>query len=853
MRIAVATAVACLTTFGLSAAQDVQAAVKKQTTIPAQGLGPALRQLAKERDVQLVYRSEVVGSRQTGGATGELTFEEALRSLLEGTGLTFQYLDEKAITIVPLAKSSALERGDKLTLWERLHLAQLDQADRVQMAQAIDPSGMTQLPGSGAAAANLEEIIVTAQKRSERLQDVPVPVTALSATQLVDNNQLRLQDYYTSVPGFMVAPSSKQASQFLAIRGVTTGNGSPSVGVLIDDVPYGSSTYLGGGQSVPDLDPGDLQQIEVLRGPQGTLYGASSLGGLVKYVTVDPSMDALSGRIQLGASSVHNADDPGYNVRASINIPLSDTFAMRASGFTRLDAGYVDNPARGIEGINDDRTSGGRLSAMWRPSESLSLKLNAMYQKGERDGNGVVDLLPGLGELEQSALLDTSNEREAQSYSAILNADLGAAQLTALSGYNINSFSDTQDITYQFGDFTELFYGVRGTTLPSAGETRKFTQEVRVALPLGERVDWLVGVFYTKEDTDFSVDILAVDEATRQTVDAFVYTTFPSTFREYAAFTNLTFQITDRFDVQVGARYSDIKQHATELDEGEVWNVAFNGRPDPFFASPPDLNADAFTYLITPRFKITPDIMMYARMASGYRAGGVNITAGPGVPSGYDPDQTQNYEIGLKGEFFDRTLSVDASMYYIDWKDIQLNLAAPSQAAYIDNGGSARSQGVELAIQSRPLDGLTIAAWAAWNEAELSENLPENATAVGVKDERLPYNARFSGKLSVEQSFPLTNSLNGFIGAEVSYVGDRFASFMSAGELAVYGGRFELPAYARTDLRTGVEYESWIVNLFVNNLTDRRGILARGIDAGPPYSVSYIQPRTIGLSLVKTF
>ena len=177
-----------------------------------------------------------------------------------------------------------------------------------------------------------------------------------------------------------------------------------------------------------------------------------------------------------------------------------------------------------------------------------------------------------------------------------------------------------------------------------------------------------------------------------------------------------------------------------------------------------------------------------------------------------------------------------------------------SDAGYIGNGGRATSQGIELAIQSTPLNGLTIGGWVAWSSAELAEDLPDNASVVGVDKDRLPYSARLSGKLSVDQRFPLTNGMDGFVGAEVSYVSDRLSSFMRADQLALVGGsRPELSAYARTDVRAGVQYDTWTASLFVNNVTDRRGVLMRGPDAGPVGSINFIQPRTVGLTLVKTF
>src|ERR1700728_291985 len=200
---------------------------------------------------------------------------------------------------------------------------------------------------------SLDEIIVSAQKRDERLQDVPIPVSVIGAAALVQSNQVKITDYYTEVPGLSVAPGPTSTNT-LSIRGISTGaNASgppapaPTVGIVIDDIPFGGTG--GGDPLVPDFDPGDLARIEVLRGPQGTLYGASSLGGLIKFVTVDPSTDAVCGRLEAGANGVHNGAEPGYTFRGSVNIPLSSDLAIRASAFTRQDPGYIHDPVVGVK------------------------------------------------------------------------------------------------------------------------------------------------------------------------------------------------------------------------------------------------------------------------------------------------------------------------------------------------------------------------------------------------------------------------------------------------------------------------------------------------------------------------
>lgn len=691
-------------------------------------------------------------------------------------------------------------------------------------------------------AGDLEVVIVTAQKRNERLQDVPIPVTSVSSENLVQGNQLRVQDFFTSVPGLKVVPSV-QSNQTLSIRGITTGSGNPTVGVTVDDVPYGSSTNSGGGRAVPDIDPGDLARVEVLRGPQGTLYGASSLGGLLKFVMRDPSMDEFSGRLQAGVSSVHRSDDLGYSVRGAMNVPLGDTAALNASAFTRQEAGYVDNVRNGEADVNTINADGGRLSALWRPSEMFSLKFNALIQQIEGEGTASVD--PALGDLKQSRVPGTGEfDRQTQAYSVTLVGTLGGMELTSITGYNRNKFTDSLDAGFVFGSAAQAAFGVNGGELYTQMDVEKTTEEIRLATSLGDRVDLLVGGFYTDEDSDPRFTRWAVNPQTGAIVGRVQFSRAPETFEEYAAFVNLTFHFTDRFDVQVGGRQSQIDETFSQV----VINAA--GVPTVF----PNLkvDADAFTYLVTPRFKVTPDLMVYARLASGYRAGGPNNFPGGVVPAQYDPDKTENYELGLKGEFFDRVLSIDTSVYYIDWKDIQISALSPASTSYLTNGSGAKSQGVELSFDAHIFDGNTISGWVAHGDAELTEAFPAGSTAYGAPGNRLPDSSRWSGSLSVDQEFSFIGDFRAFAGASLRYVGDRLGAFRG-----VAGGaplpRQYFPSYEQVDLRLGIKNDSWTANLFVNNAGDERSALYGGLGALPPTAFTYIQPRTIGLSLVKAF
>jgi len=727
----------------------------------------------------------------------------------------------------------------------------------------------SQSSSSSYSAYELEEVLVTAQKREERLQDVPIPVSVVSATELTENNLVKLTDFYAEVPGLSIAPST-MSTQTLSIRGITTGavgsgppNPAPVVGVTVDDVPFGGSG--GGDQLVPDFDPGDLARIEVLRGPQGTLYGASSLGGLVKFVTVDPSTAGVSGRLEAGTNSVSHGSELGYTFRGSVNLPLGTDFAVRASAFTRQDPGYIDDPVLGIKGINEDWASGGHFVALWRPSDTFSLKLSALYQTIH--GNGTSDVtpnpppffgVPALGDLQQfyiRAVNTYGYDRKAQAYSALLTYKIGIADLTALTGYNYTRVRDSFDLSNALNSFSKTYFGTVGNQILNTIGVSRITQELRLSAPLGQKFEGLLGAFFSQEDDHWKWNYPATDPFSGARLGdwgTFNATYSPITYTEYSAFGDLTYHVTDRIDIQIGARESQFRIVVSPFTVTGLTANVLDGFPtSPYLYPGITIKENAFTYLLTPRFKVSSDFMVYARLASGYRPGGSNAGT-PQVPQQYSSDKTQDYEIGSKIDFLDHTLSVDGSLYYINWKNIQLPLIYPvNGSTYVGNAAGAKSQGVELSMQSRPLSGLTIGAWVAWDDAVLTQTVPGAGHAgeiFGFSGNRLPNTARFSGNLSLNYDFPLMADIKGFVGGEVSYVGDREDAFS-----AVSPQRQDLPAYAKLDLHAGTKYNSWTVNFYVNNVTDKRGLISGGVGNQLPYAFYYIQPRTVGLSATKMF
>jgi iron complex outermembrane recepter protein len=517
-------------------------------------------------------------------------------------------------------------------------------------------------------------------------------------------------------------------------------------------------------------------------------------------------------------------------------------------------------------GVNRDRDSGGRLSALWKPADSFSLKLSALYQHQTGDGVSEVNLpttgypiTNNLGDLQQSYVRGCcSYERTLETYSAIIKAKIGSVDLTSVTGYNVNRYSTGLDSSWSTLGLAQTFYpSATGVVEYTTSETSKFSQELRADIPIGQSVDWMVAAFYTHENTPFYLSLYGADHDTGDLNIApgggpgYLYgVSAPNKYTEYAAFTDLTVHFGERFSVQLGGRESHIDQVSPA---GYFAGPVFGGTV-PFAEA--EGSSNVFTYLFSPQYRFSPDLMLYARIASGYRPGATNsFNADPLIPRASNPDKTQNYEIGVKGDALSHALTFDASVYYINWQDIQIELGDINPGpyygiAYTTNGGRAKSEGVELSVEARPWTGMAITAWAAYSNPVLIDSLPPASQVYGPAGTRLPYGTRWSGSLSLNQTFPITDRVEGFVGGQVSYVGDRTGTFVPFSETAP---RAYYGPYGKTDLHGGVTFDKLTANLYANNVFNRRGLLGGGNGTYPPYAYYYLQPRTVGLSLTLNF
>jgi iron complex outermembrane recepter protein len=786
----------------------------------------------------VMMNTTTVDGQTSSGLHGTLSARKALATLLRGSGLSYT---EKGNSVC-IVRSNTLVRS---TLRDDDMPLPLGRSD----SDSLESDSKESLNSK-----DLQTVVVSAEKREENLHDVPIPLSVISTESLAETNEVRMSEYYMDVPGLSVAPAGG-ATDTLSIRGVTTGNyTAATVGIMIDDIPFGTT----GSQQIPDLDPGDLARIEVLRGPQGTLYGISSMGGLVKFVTKDPPSDHVEGRLEAGTESVDNGSDLGYTLRGSVGGPLAGNWSGRASAFVRRDAGYIDNPLLGIEGINQAYAEGGRLAALWRPDDNFSLRLSALYEDIRSDSPSYVLVGHGLGDLQQNYGRGVGPyNRGTQAYSAIFKAKFGSLDFSSDTGYNVSAIHNVDDGTFFYGGLGPAVFGVpNATTAPLVTYDRgtNFTQEFRLNFPIGRSVDGLVGLFYSHQHSLYVQSLLASDPEAGTVYGLGYYAPITTTLSEYAAFANMTYHPTDNFDIQFGVRRSEIKSSTPDYaTTGPYIPPLYGaGTASPVITPGFSFKNGPLTYLITPRYKISPDVMLYLRLSSGYRSGGSNAGI-PGVPPEYGPDKTKDYEMGVKADFFSHQLSVDTSIYYIDWTDIQVSLQAPNTYTYIGNAGRAKSEGLEMSLSATPMKGLQISTWGTWTEAEVTElpaNLGPGDPLTGSVGQMLPWSSRFSGHVSVTEEFVLTDTLNAYVGGTVSYLGDRRDIFTGLRE------RTDLPAYAKADFRVGLRHNSWTENFYVNNATNRRGAISGGnapLNPNPPHPTYYIQPRTIGLSISRQF
>jgi outer membrane receptor protein involved in Fe transport len=686
----------------------------------------------------------------------------------------------------------------------------------------------------------LEEVIVTASKRAQRNSDIAGTVTALSGTDLEKLGAVDAEGIMKLTPGVQFNRSTTEGS-LISIRGVGTNTNTAQqgftqapTGIYIEDIPFTDPFAF---VSTPDLAPFDLERVEVLRGPQGALYGSSSLGGAIRYILKKPNTARAEGSVLAGFSSTASGGT-GWSGSAMANLPLAGGRAgLRVVLNSREDAGFIDNLGTGKKDSNTVKVSGGRVVFTYAPSQAFDLTAIYLKQQSKQaDGPGIspFDYRNGSGYVKY---YDTLNVRTAfpMAYDSTFdlgtlqaNVNLGGYRLTSLTGLQSKSRTAREDFTRDF--FDPGFIGDKWTSDTTYRSTSK-SEELRLAPVNAGRVNWLIGAFWMQ--ADIKRDQQVYFEPRAALADLRFRRNGKAT--EKALFADVDFKITDKLTADIGARY-----YKTTLG----YNRIVGATPAGTSTTPYSSDDSGTTPKFSLRYSIDDSMSVYALLSRGYRFGGIsNLGGSPrGLP--YKSDSLLNYEAGWRWSP-NQSASLDVSVFRIDWKDVQLSSLYHDPALnrnflVTGNIGAAQSQGIEIAAAWKPAAKFSLNAALAYTDAVTSGGITIGGAPI-ISGTRLPGTAKTQGSLNASTYFNGPANSNGRLSAVIAYTGERFAQIDSD---------VVLKGFSTLDLRASLAWKSFELSAYANNAFDSRGVSAAA-DYFPPLYVEFypIRPRNFGVAM----
>lgn len=734
--------------------------------------------------------------------------------------------------------------------------------------------------------ATTNEIVVTARKRNERLQDAPLSISAFSEADLREGNARDFKDVLRKVPGVSFSGAELGQSRY-SIRGVSTTSPSPTVGIYLDDISLLGATNAFSGAADPVFF--DFSRVEILKGPQGTLYGGSAMGGAIKYVSHAPEPGTTTLDTAAGvATTAHGGIS--YNGEAVLNLPLSDKLTVRTGFLYRSNAGYVDNIANGPvvdartsttappaaltplvrpslstraeDDQNSDHVAAVKAAVLWQPDATLDITASLFRQVYRQKNTGAFFTnLPGL---QSSFRLAQPTEDELGVYSLNIVKQLGDVEVTSLTAYADRSVAFDRDYSFYIATLVPPLFGVNSPNA-SNSSTRTFSQELRAAsADPAARLRWTAGLYYAhqRDELDQTVDSIGVGALLGLGTDTVYHGNSVSKLRQYAAFAALTYEILPRLEATAGLRYFNIKQTIDTRGDGVLNGGNTRG------------NAETRESGVNPKlelaYRATRDNLVYASAAKGFRPGGGNpFAVAPGlcqadlanlgltaVPVSFKSDRLWTYEIGSKNQFLGRRLTVNGAAFYTDWKNIQQNVFLPGCGfSFSGNVGGAEIKGAELSAQLAT-GGLTLGAAASYTDAKISKGAPGVSAAVGQPVLDTPEwiaNANIAYRLALGADTSLTARADyQYRSSSLRMFEDSFTVATPAGPVSAPNFTQRQQAYDIVNLGLTVDTGTWQLDLYVNNLTDARPLLDHNVVSGMQAAVT-LRPRTIGLGLRRQF
>lgn len=742
--------------------------------------------------------------------------------------------------------------------------------DRVLVAAAFVSGPAISGTAHAQSAQGLEEVVVTATRRATLLRDTPETIQVLSSEAISSLGINDSADYFRMVPNLSQSDNFGPGSKRYAIRGVNSG-GEPLVVVYYDDIPSigspGQTLDPGGSQA--DIKLWDVERIEVLKGPQGTLYGNGSMGGTIRIISKKPDLTKFGVGAEVGVQTTRSGDE-GYFTKGVLNLPLvQDKLAARLTAYKYDIGGYIDDVYLGEKNANDEHTWGGRLGVRFAPNDRLTLTSTTYYQNLRTDANY---------ELYENVSADTpasANLSRQPFYDKLWMTNfLGEYEFPLVQVSYSFSYQDRK--VERYGDQTRfIIYSIFRrdpavcteaalrdrsclATVPArfvplnswAAETTKAQiHELRLTSNTDGKLRWTTGVYYEKRDTTRWGQVAETTDAGVLRFDASgmavgrIFARLNNGDRkQWAVFGEADYEIVPGVTATAGLRWSDTSRR-------EIQNLVQNLSPTGPTGLLPVEKASKDN--VVKRFRLSwnasDDSLLYAMVSEGFRVGGPNQPVGFNASApGFDSDSLTNYEVGWKVAFLDRRLYLDLAAYYIDWSDVQYVTSDETGAfELIGNAGDAKVKGFEIDLQSYLTDRLHVGVGIGYNHARFSGSQPvqgllENQTEPG---DRLPGVPDWSTVVAADYSVPVAQ-MEWRTGADWSYNSHRTIGLRPA------AGNFrELSAFHQVNLRTGLTTERWEAWLRVDNLTDRQPAISGRIIDDTPFRYATLRPRTYSLTL----
>jgi iron complex outermembrane receptor protein len=767
------------------------------------------------------------------------------------------------------------------------------------------------------AALPLQAITVTATLREQELSDVPFSVAAPTANDLRERGAENIEEIAANVAGFSVQNLGPGQSQ-VAIRGASAGQiarDQPGVkeqaGVYLDDVPISLSLFT------PDLDLFDVSRVEVLRGPQGTLFGSGSLSGTVRYISNQPEIGLRSMFGELGTNQILGGGGVGANVKLGANVPIGDQAAARVALYYNQVGGYMDavQPDLSLDrNVNRGTRTGLRGAVRYEPNGRFTITPRVVYQTVRMDGWNRIDGFNILGNpytttrppvsLGERELFTQIPEPFTDNYTLgdlNMRYDFGSMNLTSITSYSYRDILVVRDAGALTSSITGGSLGLPekvytlNAPLDDATQTHVVTQELRLAGG-ANKLRWLVGGFFSKVLRDYGQTLLVSGfeastniptKGLRAPTDVLFFSDLAYDLEQSAVFGEATYSLTDKLDLTAGLRYYNFDEDRQQVFDGIFAN---DNTGTSVVSTPGKTSADGLAPRFIASFKASPTLTINAQASQGFRLGGINdplnvplctpqdLVTFSGRDS-WDNETAWNYEIGAKSTFMGGRASLNVSAFYMDIRDLQLIVTAGScSSRLVFNVPKSVSQGAEIEISAAPNRYFDFAVSGTLNTSELRSTLTstsaggEVSVVSGIEDgNRLPSvpENQFAAALTLHR--PLKSGSDGFFTTTYNHVGSRytqiddeaagfgtvnldsFAPNTIGGPLTQSTYTFNplLPAYDLVNLRVGVRRATWEAALFLNNLTDKRALLALDRERGTLARVGYLtnQPRTLGLSV----